>query len=804
MGIYIANADVVLDEEVQYLTIPNNDFSNGTTSWGNATQTNPNAYSRAAEIGGLTCLELYDNDPSVGSAPYSALITIPEGMSDEEFVLRFKSRYQTGAAKSSIGFRVYNESVQVNSGTTGLTYGASTNAWTENEIEFVPNSFRTAANSHLQVTGLRIYMYSSTTVVGIHAYFTGFSIESKKSYEKILKTPVFKKGEDILNDFSASLAGETLDVTASIIDRTAISKKVTLLSAVYSGSNEMLSFSMADNSGNLNGDYDITDILEVPTSLSQGSYAAAMVWDDITTMNAYDSVKHIGLPPAFDTALAEGGTKITVAGSLITVSGSRTAANVPIIMMKYGKTEADLSDPEASVLHLYQAKSENGKFSHTFSIPIDAQGGSYVFLVGGAEAPEIITKMVPTASTMKDFLNNINAGSVSDAFSSYAALLELPYSTITALESVLTPDGKPFIYDYFGKLPDFNTDDIALGMSDFNSHLEKAMALAYINGEENIEALNTLLKGYKQLLNLNFGNFGEIEAADSRKITVLNILKNTYLPSAEVLNEKLLEAYLLTFANNPKSWSELSDIISDTANFTGIDLSQNSTYGALSDKPKLFKALIEIKPFTSAADLKLKFNNAAAAQLSAQQNSGGSVVTRPPSGGGGAGGGGGVTIIPPKKTADSVLSASISLFVNKSTAYVNGKEKLLDIENSNITARIMEGRTMVPVRFLSENFGAEVLWDGEENKVTINYGGRVTVIKIGEMFITVNDEKYEIDVPATIIDGRTLLPLRAFCERALGKTVFWDDRGLILISTGQTLQEKTDEAIISDIINKFN
>ena len=68
---------------------------------------------------------------------------------------------------------------------------------------------------------------------------------------------------------------------------------------------------------------------------------------------------------------------------------------------------------------------------------------------------------------------------------------------------------------------------------------------------------------------------------------------------------------------------------------------------------------------------------------------------------------------------------------------------------------------------------------------------------------------FRSDVAAfTDENDRTLLPLRAFVESGLGKTIFWQetgvDQGLIVISDGEALNAEDDKAIIEEIVNKFN
>jgi len=51
----------------------------------------------------------------------------------------------------------------------------------------------------------------------------------------------------------------------------------------------------------------------------------------------------------------------------------------------------------------------------------------------------------------------------------------------------------------------------------------------------------------------------------------------------------------------------------------------------------------------------------------------------------------------------------------------NGNTVPIDKDNPKIVPFIKDGRTMLPLRFILENFGAEVFWDGKQRKITINY-----------------------------------------------------------------------------------
>lgn len=88
---------------------------------------------------------------------------------------------------------------------------------------------------------------------------------------------------------------------------------------------------------------------------------------------------------------------------------------------------------------------------------------------------------------------------------------------------------------------------------------------------------------------------------------------------------------------------------------------------------------------------------------------------------------------------------------------------------------IIDGRTLVPMRALFEALGAEVYWYGETKTVQGISRGVSVEITIDEAFMLRNTCGVDLDVPAKIINGRTMIPLRVVSE-AFGMQVIWDNQ----------------------------
>lgn len=95
------------------------------------------------------------------------------------------------------------------------------------------------------------------------------------------------------------------------------------------------------------------------------------------------------------------------------------------------------------------------------------------------------------------------------------------------------------------------------------------------------------------------------------------------------------------------------------------------------------------------------------------------------------------------------------------------------IEFPDVVPQNIEGRVLVPIRTISEEMGAEVLYEHETRTVTIIDGDNTIILNIGETTAYINDVENELDVPANVIDGRTMVPIR-FVSEAMDSVVEWD------------------------------
>ena len=115
----------------------------------------------------------------------------------------------------------------------------------------------------------------------------------------------------------------------------------------------------------------------------------------------------------------------------------------------------------------------------------------------------------------------------------------------------------------------------------------------------------------------------------------------------------------------------------------------------------------------------------------------------------------------------ALLSFSVSADINGVSVSVDGKK--LD---TDVAPVITDGRTLVPMRAIFEVLGADIEWDDAEKTVSATKNDTFIKLTVGKNEMTVNGRTVRLDVPATIRNGRTMVPIRAVSE-ALGVDVEW-------------------------------
>ncbi len=132
-----------------------------------------------------------------------------------------------------------------------------------------------------------------------------------------------------------------------------------------------------------------------------------------------------------------------------------------------------------------------------------------------------------------------------------------------------------------------------------------------------------------------------------------------------------------------------------------------------------------------------------------------------------------------------VLSNSI-LAVQDIRVEVDGK-----IVEFDVPPKIINDRTMVPMRAIFEKLGASVNWDDSSKTVTAVKDSITVSATIGSYTIIVNGQAKTIDTVPVIVDSRTLVPVR-FISESLGYGVAWDDASKKVTITSLQVSEGSE------------
>jgi uncharacterized Fe-S center protein len=139
---------------------------------------------------------------------------------------------------------------------------------------------------------------------------------------------------------------------------------------------------------------------------------------------------------------------------------------------------------------------------------------------------------------------------------------------------------------------------------------------------------------------------------------------------------------------------------------------------------------------------------------------------------------------PATQPSATASDTAIKLQIGNPVMTVNGRERAID-ENGTVPV-IQNNRTLLPVRAVVEAFGGLVEWDGVSRTATLTHGDNVIRLVIGNLTAYLNDVQQSLDVTPEIINGRTMLPIR-FIAESFGFDVEWNGESREVTITGSNL-----------------
>ncbi|WP_025027004.1 copper amine oxidase N-terminal domain-containing protein [Caldalkalibacillus mannanilyticus] len=134
------------------------------------------------------------------------------------------------------------------------------------------------------------------------------------------------------------------------------------------------------------------------------------------------------------------------------------------------------------------------------------------------------------------------------------------------------------------------------------------------------------------------------------------------------------------------------------------------------------------------------------------------------------------------------LVSTVSAAEQPITVKING-----ETQTYNQPPVIKSGSTLVPLRGIFESLGASVFYDASTKKIHATKGSTVVELQLGKKEALVNGKKVTLSVAAEVMNGSTMVPLR-FISESLGANVVWDGatRTITITSKQSTYKSVTD------------
>ena len=143
--------------------------------------------------------------------------------------------------------------------------------------------------------------------------------------------------------------------------------------------------------------------------------------------------------------------------------------------------------------------------------------------------------------------------------------------------------------------------------------------------------------------------------------------------------------------------------------------------------------------------------------------------------------------------SSAVPDVVMKLQINSPVMEVNGEKR--EVDPGRTTAPlVINGRTMVPVRTVTETFGGTAEWNEKEGTVTLQLDGDTVKLTPGSTEAGCNGKKHTLDAAPAVIEGRTMLPIR-FIAESFNFGVAWDSAESSVYIIHDTLTEDEYNAL---------
>ena len=139
----------------------------------------------------------------------------------------------------------------------------------------------------------------------------------------------------------------------------------------------------------------------------------------------------------------------------------------------------------------------------------------------------------------------------------------------------------------------------------------------------------------------------------------------------------------------------------------------------------------------------------------------------------------------------NAAETAVVLQIDNPVMTVNGVEKAVD-EGYDTKPVIVDGRTLLPVRAVIEEFGGNVNWNSDTKEVSLTHNENEIVLTINSTQASINSSVQNLDTAPVIINNRTMLPIR-FIAESFGFDVECNQNNKTITITKNDENESTSE-----------
>lgn len=147
------------------------------------------------------------------------------------------------------------------------------------------------------------------------------------------------------------------------------------------------------------------------------------------------------------------------------------------------------------------------------------------------------------------------------------------------------------------------------------------------------------------------------------------------------------------------------------------------------------------------------------------------------------------------KFADAASDVVVSVQIDNPTMQVNGIDAEIDAGRGT-SPIVTNGRTLVPIRAIIESFGGIVGWDDDTRTVTLTLEEDVIKLTIDSTDAFLNGKREVFDVAPAIINGRTMLPIR-FIAEGFNLGVAWEGDSSTVTIISNTFTDEEYQLVMS-------